>query len=257
MRKSFVDLTCDLGEAYGRYTLGMDEDILVLTSSANVACGFHAGDPHVMRKTVAVAKKHGVHVGAHPGLPDRVGFGRRAMAVSPTELKDIFTYQIGALRAFLEAEGMQLQHVFPHGALTAMIGSNEELGRAVLEAILETFPQPFFLSMPGSYLPKMGEEMGLRIARVALADRAYNPDQTLVNRQREGAVIQDPRVVAERIEELVSEGFVRSLDGQKIELEFDSILLHGDSPGAIKIAEAVVQTLRKVSVGIKPMSEII
>jgi len=257
MHKRSVDLTCDLGEAYGRYMLGRDEDILVLISSANVACGVHAGDPHVMRKTVALAKKHEVQVGAHPGLPDRVGFGRRAMVVSPSELKDIFTYQIGALKAFLEAEGLQLQHVFPHGALTAMIERDEALGRAVLKAILETVPQPIFLSLSGSRLLTIGREMGIKVARVALADRAYNPDQTLISRKLPGAVIHDPKAVAERIEELVTDGFVRGVDGQKIELEFDSILLHGDSPGAIKIAETVVQTLHRIGVDLKPMSEII
>jgi len=257
MIKRYLDLTCDLGEAYGRYTLGMDEDILALTSSANVACGFHAGDMHVMRKTVALAKEHGVRVGAHPGLPDRIGFGRRAMAVSPSELKDMFTYQIGALKAFLDAMGMQLQHVFPHGALTTMIERDEALGRAVLEATMETVPQPIFLSLPGSYLPTMSKKMGLKVARVVLADRAYNSDQTLVNRKLPGAIIHDTKAVAERIEELLTDGLVRCADGQKIELEFDSILLHGDSPGAIKIAEAVCQTLQRVGVRIKPMSEII
>jgi len=178
MYKQFVDLTCDLGEAYGRYALGSDEQILGLISSANVACGFHVGDPHVMRQTVALAQKHGVQVGARPGLEDRIGFGRRAVAVSPSELKDLFTYQIGALKAFLEAQGMELQHVFPHGALTAMMEKDKALGRAVLEATLETRPQPIFLSLSGSYLPQMCQEMGLKVARAALADRAYKRRRT-------------------------------------------------------------------------------
>ena len=257
MEKRVLDLTCDLGESYGPYIMGRDEEIMPRLSSANVACGFHAGDMHVMRKTVQLAKKHNVRVGAHPGLPDRVGFGRRKMVLSASELKDIFTYQIGALKAFLEAGGMTLQHVFPHGALTAMIEQDENLARAVLEATLETESRPVFLSLSGSRLVTLAEKMGVRVARVALADRAYKKDGTTVNRREPGAVIHDISAVAERIEELVKDGVARSVDDERIEIEFESILLHGDSPGSIRIAETVYETLKKTGVALKPLDEIV
>jgi 5-oxoprolinase (ATP-hydrolysing) subunit A len=257
MRKIAVDINCDLGESFGGYALGQDEEILKLISSANVACGFHAGDPHVMRKTVALAKTRGVRVGAHPGLPDLIGFGRRAMQISPSELKDMFTYQIGALKALVEAAGMKLQHVLQHGILTKMAEEDEALGRAILESIQEVDRELLYLTLEGSYLPQMAREMGLKIVRVAFADRAYDRKKRLVSRKTPGSVIHDLKQVEKRIEQLVNEGTITTIEGETLPIGFDSIMLHGDSPGALEIAKTVSGTLMRLGVQIKPMSQLV
>jgi len=257
MKKTVVDINCDLGESFGVYNLGQDEELLGLISSANVACGFHAGDPHVMRKTVLLAKTSGVRLGAHPGLPDLIGFGRRAMQVSPSELKDMFTYQIGALKAFVEAAGMKLQHVIQHGILTKMAEEDATLGRAILESIQEVDREILYLTLEGSYLPQMAREMGIKIVRTAFADRAYDRKKRLVSRKTPGSVIHDLRQVEKRIEQLVNEGMITTIEGETLPLEFDSIMLHGDSPGALEIAKTVSGTLMRLGVQIKPMSQLV
>ena len=257
MKKLAVDINCDLGESFGVYTLGQDEEILKLISSANVSCGFHAGDPHVMRKTVALAKTRGVRVGAHPGLPDLIGFGRRAMQISPSELRDIFTYQIGALKAFVEAGGMRLQHVLQHGILTKMIEEDEALGRAILESIQEVDPGLLYITLEGTYLPGLAKEMGVRIVRTAFADRAYDRKRRLVSRKIPGSVIHDMKRVEERVEQLVTTGTLTTMEGETLPLEFDSIMLHGDSPGALEIARTVSGTLKRLGVEVKPMGELV
>jgi UPF0271 protein len=257
MKKTAVDINCDLGESFGAYKLGQDEEILKLISSANVACGFHAGDPHVMRKTVSLAKEKGVRVGAHPGLPDLIGFGRRAMQVSPSELKDMFTYQIGALKAFVEAAGMKLQHVLQHGILTKMAEEDEALGRAILESIQEVDPRLLYITIEGTYLPGLAKEMGVRTVKTAFADRAYDRKNRLVSRKTPGSVIHDLKQVEKRIEQLVNEGTITTIEGETLPLEFDSIMLHGDSPGALEIAKTVSGTLMRLGVQIKPMSELV
>ena len=257
MKKLAVDINCDLGESLGAYTLGQDEEILKLISSANVACGFHAGDPHVMRKTVALAKTRGVRVGAHPGLPDLIGFGRRAMQISPSELGDIFAYQIGALKAFVEAAGMRLQHVLQHGILTKMVEEDEALGRAILESIQEVDPGLLYITLEGTYLPGLAKEMGVRIVRTAFADRAYDRKRRLVSRKIPGSVIHDMKRVEERVEQLVTTGTLTTMEGETLPLEFDSIMLHGDSPGALEIARTVSGTLKRLGVQVKPMGELV
>jgi UPF0271 protein len=257
MKKTAVDLNCDLGESFGVYGLGRDEEILALISSANVACGFHGGDPHVMRKTVVLAKKHGVKVGAHPGLPDIIGFGRRQMDISPVELRDIFTYQISALRGFVEAAGMKLQHVIQHGALTRMAEDNEGLAKAIMESIREVDPNLIYLAFEGSSIPKMGRNMGLKVAMVAFADRAYDRNKRLVSRKVPGAVIHDLTLVEQRIEQLVTTGEISTIEGESLPLEFDSIMLHGDTPGALEIARTVSRTLNRQGVKVRPMSELV
>ena len=257
MKKTALDINCDLGESFGVYTLGQDEEILGLISSANVACGFHAGDPHVMRKTVARAKKKGVRVGAHPGLPDLLGFGRRTMQITPLELKDMFTYQIGALKAFVEAAGMKLQHVLQHGILTKMVEEDEALGRAILESILEVDSGLLYITLEGTYLPRMAKEMGLKIVRTAFADRAYDRKKRLVSRKIPGSVFHDMRRVEERIEQLVTTGTITTIEGETLPIEFDSIMLHGDSPEALELAKTVSSTLIRLGVQIKPMSELV
>ena len=257
MKKTALDINCDLGESFGAYTLGHDEEILGLISSANVACGFHAGDPHVMRRTVALAKAKGVKVGAHPGLPDLLGFGRRTLQVSSAELKDMVTYQIGALKAFVEAAGMKLQHLLQHGILTKMVEEDEALGRAVLESIQEVDPGLLYIALEGTYLPRMAKEMGIKIVKTAFADRAYDRNRRLVSRKIPGSVLHDMKQVGERVEQLVTTGTITTMDGEILPIEFDSIMLHGDSPDALEMAKTVSGALKRLGVQIKPMSEII
>jgi 5-oxoprolinase (ATP-hydrolysing) subunit A len=257
MKKTALDINCDLGESFGVYRLGQDEEILDLISSANLACGFHAGDPHVMRKTVSLAKRKGVRVGAHPGLPDLIGFGRRAMQVSPSELKDIFTYQIGALKAFVEAAGLKLQHVLQHGILTKMVEEDEGLGRAILESIQEVDPGLFYITLEGTYLPGLAKEMGVKIVRTAFADRAYDRKKRLVSRKIPGSVFHDMKQIDERIEQLVTTGTLTTIEGETLPIEFDSIMLHGDSPRALDMARTVSSALKRLGVQVKPMSELV
>ena len=257
MKKTALDINCDLGESFGAYTLGHDEEILGLISSANVACGFHAGDPHVMRRTVALAKAKGVKVGAHPGLPDLLGFGRRTIQITASELKDMFIYQIGALKAFVEAAGMKLQHLLQHGILTKMVEEDEALGRAVLESIQEVDPGLLYIALEGTYLPRMAKEMGIKIVKTAFADRAYDRNRRLVSRRIPGSVLHDMKQVGERVEQLVTTGTITTMDGEILPIEFDSIMLHGDSPDALELAKTVSGALKRLGVQIKPMSEII
>lgn len=251
-----IDLNCDMGESFGSYKMGNDEEIIQYISSANVACGFHAGDPHVMRKTVSIAKEYGVAVGAHPGLPDLMGFGRRDIDISPQELKDYFIYQIGALKAFVEAAGMKLQHVKQHGALLKMGLEDEKLGLAMAEATKEVSPELIFVTHSGISLVDIAKNIGLRVAKEAYADRAYNADKTLVSRKLPGSVIKDPEKIKMRIEQLINDGTVTTIDNKIIELEFDTIALHGDTPGASEIIKTIRKKLSDLRISIKPMAEI-
>ena len=256
MGKKMIDLNCDMGESFGSYKMGNDEEIIQYISSANVACGFHAGDPHVMRKTVSIAKEYGVAVGAHPGLPDLMGFGRRDIDISPQELKDYFIYQIGALKAFVEAAGMKLQHVKQHGALLKMGLEDEKLGLAMAEATKEVSPELIFVTHSGISLVDIAKNIGLRVAKEAYADRAYNADKTLVSRKLPGSVIKDPEKIKMRIEQLINDGTVTTIDNKIIELEFDTIALHGDTPGASEIIKTIRKKLSDLRISIKPMAEI-
>ena len=186
-----VDLNCDLGESYGNYICGMDEEVIPYISSANIACGFHASDPMVMGKTVALAKKQNVCVGAHPGYPDLVGFGRRNMAVSPEEVKAMVQYQMGALMALCKAQGIRLAHVKPHGAMYNMAAKDEKLALAICQGIKEVDPELILLGLSGSEMLKAAEKIGLKAAREVFADRAYEEDGSLVARSKEGAMITD------------------------------------------------------------------
>lgn len=246
--KHAVDLNCDLGESFGRYKLGFDEEIIPLISSANVACGFHAGDPHVMRRTVALCVKHGVRIGAHPGLPDLLGFGRRKMAVTPDEVRDFFTYQIGALRQFVEAAGQKLQHVKAHGALFEMALTDEALTKAMCEASGNLI----WLSQPGGpackYAAKVAEEF--------YADRAIHPNKTLVSRQTTGAVIHDPQAIRQRLIQLFETGTVTTIEGQSVPYPFDSICVHGDTAGALGIVRLIRAVCAERNVAIKPLADL-
>ena len=250
-----VDLNSDLGESFGNYTLGMDEEILQYVSSANVACGWHAGDPLGMEKTVALAKRCGTAVGAHPGFPDLMGFGRRNMVITPDEAKAYVRYQLGALYAFAESQGVRIQHVKPHGALYNMAAVDEKLARAMCEAVYEFDPEIIFMGLAGSKMIEMAEAVGLRAASEVFADRAYNDDGTLVSRKLPGAVIKDKDLAIRRVVRMVKEGKVESVNGTDIAIRADSICVHGDNPKALEFVKNIRETLIAEGVEIKNLSE--
>ncbi len=245
-----IDLNCDMGESFGRYTLGFDEQMMPLISSANVACGFHAGDPHVMRRTCELARQHGVGIGAHPGLPDLLGFGRRAMSVTPGELRDYFTYQIAALRGFAA-----LQHVKMHGALFDMALRDAALLNAMCHASWEAGGDLIWLCPAGAAaIP--ARRAGLRVAEEFYADRAYHPGLRLVSRRVPGAVIEHEDEVRERIERLFDTGTLRTIEGDTIEVCFHSICVHGDTPGAAGMARAIRDICAAKGVTVRRLGEL-
>lgn len=255
MGRASIDINSDLGESFGAYTLGCDEEVLRHISSANVACGFHAGDPHVMRRTVALAGQHGVRVGAHPGLPDLLGFGRRRMAVSAEELHDFCLYQVGALKAFAEAAGQRLQHVKMHGALLEMSLADESLARAMCEAVRSVDPGLIWLT-PAGCTTETARSCGLRVAEEFYADRAYHPDRRLVSRKQSGAVIHDAALIRGRVALALETGTVRTIEGQTLRMEFDSICVHGDTPGAMEIVRLVRAACADAGVTVRPLAEL-
>ncbi|NJE01239.1 LamB/YcsF family protein [Thermococcus sp. JdF3] len=252
-----VDLNSDLGESFGRYRLGLDDEVMSYITSANVATGWHAGDPLVMRKTVRLAREKGVAVGAHPGYPDLLGFGRRYMRLTPEEARNYVLYQIGALYAFTRAEGIELPHVKPHGALYNALVKEEELARAVIEGIADFDRNLIFVTLSGSRPAEMAEEMGVKVAHEVFADRAYNPDGTLVPRSQPGAVIHDREAIAERVISMVKDGGVRAINGEWVELKADTICVHGDNPEAVEIASHIRKVLEEEGVKVVPMREIV
>ena len=252
-----IDLNCDLGESFGNYKMGMDDEVIRHISSANVACGFHASDPLVMQKTVALAKENGVCIGAHPGFPDLVGFGRRNMSVSPAEAKAFVQYQIGALDAFCKAAGVKLCHVKPHGALYNMAGKDEILAQAVCEGIFEYDSNLILLGLSGSKMIEAGKKIGLRTASEVFADRAYEADGSLVARSKPGAVITDENLAVSRVVEMVKNGRVTSITGNEIEIKADSICLHGDGVKAVEFAKRIKEELLKNDVEIVPLRELV
>ena len=248
-----IDLNADLGEGFGIWRLGDDEALLDVVTSANVACGFHAGDPATMRSTVRLAEAHGVGIGAHPGFPDLRGFGRRNLAASPDEVRDDLVYQVGALQAFTRTR--RLQHVKPHGALYNMAVPGGDLARAIGEAILEVDSGLILVALAGSRWADQAEGMGLRVAREAFADRAINADGTLVPRARPGAVIHDVTQVIERTVRLATEGTIVAVTGEVVAVKADTVCLHGDTPDAVKLAAALRSALEKAGVTLAPLGE--
>jgi UPF0271 protein len=250
-----IDLNSDVGESFGNYTLGMDEAVIPLISSANIACGYHAGDPAVMRRTVALAKKNGVGLGAHPGLPDLVGFGRRNMDVTLEEIRDFVACQIGALQAVAALQGARLQHVKPHGALYNMAVRNIEIWDAVAEVMAGLDERLILFVLAGAdrrELEAIGRRRGIRIAFEFFADRAYNTDGSLVSRKLPGAVIHDNDVVAAKVLKLVQEGKVKTIDGSEIELKAETICVHGDNPEALALVKQIRETLKAAGVAVQP-----
>ncbi|WP_028988267.1 LamB/YcsF family protein [Thermicanus aegyptius] len=238
-----IDLNADMGEGFGAYRLGNDEELLNYVTSANIACGFHAGDPGTMRQTVRMALEKGVAIGAHPGLPDRVGFGRRKMEITPREAYEMVLYQIGALSSFVKAEGGAMQHVKPHGALYNMAAKNEELARAIAEAVYRVDPGLILFGLSGSKLTKAGESIGLRTAHEVFADRTYREDGSLTPRSLPGALIAAPEAAARQAIRMVKEGKVTSLQGREIDIKADTICVHGDNPHALAVARTIRESL--------------
>ena len=250
-----IDFNCDMGESFGMYKLGYDEEVIRYITSANIACGFHAGDPMWMRTTVEMAEKHGVGVGAQPSFPDLMGFGRRNMMVSPEEARNDVTYQIGALQAF--ATNGKLQHVKPHGAMYNMAVADLTLARAICQAVKDVDPDMIVVALAGTDWVDLAAEMGLRVAREAFADRAFTAQGTLVPRSQPGSVIHDVDAVVERSVKMVTEGKVTAITGEEVEFQADSLCLHGDTPGAVEMARAVREGLENAGVKIVPMSELV
>ena len=248
-----VDINCDMGESFGAYTIGEDERIISFISSANVACGYHAGDPMVMAKTVELARGHGVAVGAHPGYPDLYGYGRRNLETLPGEIKNLVLYQIGALQAFTKSFGLRLQHVKPHGALYNFAAKDEQAAGELIAAIKAYDPDLILVTLAGSLCASMASAAGLRVAREAFPDRAYLGNGQLAPRTMPGAVIHDIEEVKARVLKLVSSGKLTSIDGKEITLELDTLCIHGDTPGAWQLAGAVRKVLESSGIRVVPM----
>jgi 5-oxoprolinase (ATP-hydrolysing) subunit A len=250
---SVLDINCDLGESFGPYTIGNDAGMMPVIASANIACGFHGGDPLVMERTVRLARDHGVQIGAHPGFPDLAGFGRREMHLSGDELRTAIVYQIGALSAFARTLGVSLQHVKPHGALNNMAARDETLARTIAAAVAAVDPRLILVVLDGSLMERIGREAGLRIAREAFGDRAYHRTGALVGRSHPGALVTDPGAVARRVVRMATEGVVETLEGGEIRLAPHTICFHGDTPGASALARAAREGLTRSGVEIVPM----
>ena len=250
-----IDLNCDMGESFGAYTIGMDKEVMAHITSANIACGFHAGDPLVMDRTVKLAAEHQVGAGAHPGYPDLLGFGRRPMACSEEEITRYVIYQVGALMGFCRAHGVVLQHVKPHGALYLDAVENDTVARGVAKGILAVDPDLLYVALAGKKgetMRQIGAELSLNVVYEAFPDRAYTPEGTLVSRKLPGAVISNPDVVAERALAM-AEGYVMAVDGTRIELDVHSLCVHGDNPAAVALVKTIRRTLEAGGIQVVPM----
>jgi 5-oxoprolinase (ATP-hydrolysing) subunit A len=249
-----VDLNCDLGESFGAYRMGNDQEILDYVTSVNVACGFHAGDPTVMRKTVQLALGKDVKIGAHPGLQDLIGFGRRNMNISPQEAYDIVVYQIGALNGFLQSEGGSMQHVKPHGALYNMAAKNKELSMAIAEAVYKVNPELILFGLSGSELIRAGQAIGLQTGSEVFADRTYQHDGSLTSRLEKDALIENDDVAVAQVIRMVKEGKVLSQQGSDVALKADTICIHGDGAHALSFAQHVRESLKLSEITVKSFS---
>lgn len=246
-----IDLNCDLGESFGAWTLGQDAELIPLISSTSIACGFHAGDPLIMRRTVALAQAHGVAIGAHPSLPDLQGFGRRELSISAEEVHDLVLYQMGALAAFAKAAGTRLRHVKPHGALYNMAARDLRLAEGIAQAVRDFDPQLVLFGLAGSALLDAGRSQGLRVASEVFADRSYESDGSLTPRREPGAVLEHPEAAGQRIIGMVLEGRVRSRQGDWVPLQADTICLHGDRQDAAAFAKAVRHQLDAAGIEVR------
>ena len=246
-----IDLNCDMGESFGAWRMGNDLEILDHVTSANIACGFHAGDPTTMRKTVEAAVAKGVAVGAHPGLPDLQGFGRRTMAVSPAEAYDLTVYQIGALAAFVQAAGGRLAHVKAHGALYNMAAKDPQLSEAIARAVHDVDPDLVLFGLAGSETIRAAEKVGVRAAGEVFADRSYQDDGSLTPRSRPDAMIEDADRAAAQVRRMVCDGVVRSTSGAEVAVRADTLCIHGDQPGALAFVKRIRIELERAGVDVK------
>ncbi|MFB3853070.1 MAG: LamB/YcsF family protein [Vicinamibacterales bacterium] len=250
-----IDFNCDMGESFGAYTMGNDEAIMPFVTSANIACGFHAGDSSVMRRTVEMARRQHLGIGAHPGFPDLRGFGRRNLGVTPAEVYDDVTYQMGALSAFVPDQ--KLQHVKPHGALYNMAVIDRDIASAISDAVGEMDPGLILVALAGSAWVSLAAKRGLRVAREVFADRAVRADGTLVPRSVPGSVIRDRNEVVERSLRLVTEETVVAITGEIVSMPADTICLHGDTPGALELASALRSAFETAGVEVVPMGRFV
>ncbi|MBC8986724.1 LamB/YcsF family protein [Pedobacter sp. N36a] len=240
-----VDLNCDMGEGFGAFDIGNDAAIMPFVSSVNIACGWHAGDPAVMKRTVRLAISHGVAIGAHPGLPDLQGFGRREMAITPEEAQDMVIYQVGALDAFVKTEGGKLHHVKPHGALYNMAAKDKAFAEAIAIAIYKIDPGLILYGLSGSELVLAGERTGLKVANEVFADRTYQPDGSLTSRKQPDALITDHFLAVAQVVQMVKAGTVLSAQGTLVPIQADTICIHGDGNSALTFAEQLQKRLLK------------
>lgn len=248
-----VDLNCDMGESFGAYRIGADDAVFPFITSANIACGFHGGDPTVMRTTIAKARDRGVAIGAHPGFQDLIGFGRRNIDVTPDEAYDLVVYQVGALLGFAKAAGVELQHVKAHGALYNMAAANAPLAAAIARAVRDVDRQLVLFGLPGSHLISEGESAGLTTAGEAFADRNYMNDGSLVSRRRADAQVHDADEAVARAIRMVCEGKVRSIEGNDVSITADTICLHGDGPHAAEFARRLHSAFVDAGIAVRPV----
>jgi 5-oxoprolinase (ATP-hydrolysing) subunit A len=250
-----IDINCDMGESYGAYKLGRDSEVMEYISSANIACGWHAGDPLVMDSTVRLAKEKGVGVGAHPGYPDLMGFGRRRMDLTFDEIEKYVIYQIGALYGFTKAHGIPLQHVKAHGALGNLAFADLETSKAFARGVLRFSKELILVVYTGTVMVQAAKEIGVRFVEEVYAERIYNPDGTLQSRKIPGSVIHDPEKAARQALTMIQEGYVIAHDGAKFDVKAESICVHGDTPTAVSILQRIREGLKKASMTVKPMGE--
>jgi UPF0271 protein len=248
-----IDINCDMGESFGPWGMGADAEVMPHITSANIACGAHAGDPSVMRRTVRLARAAAVRVGAHPGFADLQGFGRREMKVDPVELEDSLIAQIGAMTAIAQAEGAPLQHVKAHGALYNMAAREPALAAAIARAIVACGPSLIMFGLPNSPMIDAGQAAGLRVAAEGFADRSYEEDASLTPRSRPGAVIHDPEAVVLRAVRMVRDGVVLTAGGREVPLRVDTICVHGDTPGAPELARRIHEALTAAGATVAPI----
>jgi UPF0271 protein len=248
-----IDLNADVGESFGAHTIGCDGGLMRSITSASIAAGFHGGDPSTLRDTVRLAKQHGVAVGAHPGFPDLVGFGRREMRVAPREAEDFVLYQVAAVAGVAAAEGVRLQHVKPHGALYNMAARDASLAAAIVRGVSAIDRSLILFALPNSELLKAGRAAGLRVAAEGFADRTYEPDGSLMARRKHGAVLHDPDVVVARAIRLLKDRTVIACDGTPLTLHVDTVCIHGDTPGADLLAAHLRAGLEAAGIGVRAL----
>ena len=253
MTKLRLDLNCDVGESVDRYDIGSDEGLMEAITSANVACGFHSGDPSSIRRTVRLAASCGVAVGAHPGFQDVAGFGRHELDVSLDEIEDLVLYQVAALAGIVKAEGGLLRHVKPHGALYNMAARDRQRADAIARAVVAVSPRLILVGLSGSCLLDAGRAVGLVVASEVFADRGYEASGQLRDRSRAGAVVDDPHLVTERVLVMMREGTVQAVTGEQVRVRADTVCVHGDTPGAARLAAEIRKGLEAACIAVAPM----